>query len=92
MTINQPIDSILCYHDNVMKLVNDFRPEAIPELDEDTKLTLEHMFDYDSVCYTVICNGDHEQVITSDPISGTIFGIENLEEFITLILEYAKEN
>ena len=87
------IKYIEAYGDNALELIKDFDDAGVlADLDEEIVFTIERMFDFEAINFFVINGPDNPVVITADSINGEVICSEDLDSFVTNIIEEAKEN
>lgn len=87
------IKSIESYGNDVLKLIGCFDAAGVlADLDEEVVNNIRHMFDFEAFHFFVINGPDNPIVITADSINGDAICTEDLDTFVTNIINNAKEN
>lgn len=89
MTNTIKISSISSMYNCSFDMLSDYAPEYIKSLDDDARDFLAGFEDYESFGYTVI---NDCIVVCSDSLSGDVYNITPLDEFIKQTAAYLEEN
>ena len=89
MTNTITISSISRMYNCSFDMLSDYAPEYIKSLDDDARDFLAGFEDYESFGYTVI---NDDTVVCSDSLSGDVYNITPLDEFIKQTADYLEEN
>ena len=83
-TIEKCIAHNLQVYDNLLKLFCDHFPEVVKQIDDDTRISLDSINDYENILYYVI---DGKTVVVLDSISGDVINKYTLQSFYTETIE-----
>ena len=87
--IDKPINRIEMFSNDIIGIIESYRPEVLDSISSDTYDALDHQCDFEDFNFFVV-NG--EQVITADGLNGDVIGSLPLDDFIKEAIEYAMED